>query len=53
MTRDIPSNTVAGGVPAHFIKEFDAFVEKRKGIAKRGDSVENLWDKFHFQRKTK
>lgn len=32
VTKDIPDNSVAGGVPARVFGDFDALVEKRKSI---------------------
>lgn len=52
VTKDIPSGTVAGGVPAQFICSFSSLVEKRKrGNSFASDGVDKLWKNFHEQRK--
>ena len=59
VTKDIPSNSIAAGVPAKVIGTFDKFAEKRKGriypenmgpvIGRRVDKEleEYMWDTFH------
>lgn len=50
VTRDIPSNSVAAGVPCRVIGTFDNWVEKRKKT--KDLSGEALWEEFYQQRKT-
>lgn len=45
VTKDIPSNCVAAGVPARVIGDFDTFVEKR-GKYVAPTSAEELWTDF-------
>lgn len=48
VTKDIPDNTVAAGVPCKPIGKFDEFVIKNKRIIKR--DKEEAWDWFYAQR---
>lgn len=54
VTKDIPDNSVAGGVPAKVIGSFDDLVRKRRAakvFAK--DGAEKLWEDFYEQRNKK
>ncbi len=46
VTKDIPDNSVAAGVPCRVIGDFDSFVEKRKKI-KAYDSADEYWEAFN------
>ncbi len=46
VTKDIPDNSVAAGVPCRVIGDFNDFVEKRKGIVAY-DSSEQYWEAFY------
>lgn len=46
VTKDIPDNCVAAGVPCRVIGDFDSFVEKRKKI-KAYDSADEYWEAFY------
>lgn len=53
VTKDIPDNTVVGGVPAKGIGSFEDLVEKRKSMkvfAK--DGAEKLWAEFYRNRES-
>lgn len=48
VTKDIPDNSVVGGIPAKFIESFETLVEKRKNLkvfAK--DGTDKLWQHFY------
>ena len=62
VNKDIPSNTVVGGIPAKVLGPFDKFVEKRKefNIENVADNnnmdisaacEEEMWKKFNDSRK--
>ena len=48
VTKDIPDNCVAAGVPCKVIGTFDSWVEKRR--ANENLSGDKLWDAFYEQR---
>lgn len=52
VTKDIPDNSVAGGVPARVIGTFEEVAEKRKGIkgSSYEDGMEAVWDNFNRKR---
>lgn len=45
VTKDIPDNSVAGGVPAKVIGSFDDLVDKRRKVEPYG-SAKDLWQRF-------
>lgn len=49
VTKDIPDNSVAGGVPCGVLGSFDAYAEKRRGQKHLSD--EDLWEEFNVKRK--
>lgn len=49
VTKDIPDNSVASGIPCRVTGTFDDFVEKRR--LGRGLQGEELWESFYAQRK--
>lgn len=64
VTKDIPSNSVAAGVPAKVIGTFDDFVAKRiawggydghqpplRGVSVPDDTAEYFWEKFEADRR--
>lgn len=46
VTRDIPDNSVAAGVPCRVIGKFDDLVEKRKSVVSY-DKAEEYWEEFY------
>lgn len=48
VTKDIPSNTIWGGVPARFIGRIEELIEKRKYVSAVGN--EEVWEDFKKQR---
>lgn len=48
VTKDIPSNSVAGGVPCKVIGSFGELVTKRLAVTKK--NAKELWDDFYGQR---
>lgn len=51
VTKDIPDNSVAAGVPCKVIGTFESWVEKRRANKKL--SGDEHWDAFYEQRKSK
>ena len=49
VTKDLPSNCVAAGIPCNVIKSFEGIVEKYKKCKKM--SIEELWSDFYEKRK--
>lgn len=49
VTKDIPDNSVASGIPCRVTGSFDNFVEKRR--QSRDLQAEELWNAFYEQRK--
>lgn len=51
ITKDIPDNSVAGGVPARVIGSFDSFVVKRKSYSEtKPETVDEIWQQFFKSR---
>ena len=46
VTKDIPDNSVAAGVPCRVIGRFDDLVEKRKSVVAH-DKADEYWDEFY------
>lgn len=46
VTKDIPDNSVAAGVPCRVIGKFDDLVEKRKNVVAH-DKAEEYWEEFY------
>lgn len=46
VTKDIPDNSVAAGVPCRVIGKFDDLVEKRKNVVAY-DKAEEYWEEFY------
>ena len=54
VSKDIPDNCVAGGVPARIIGNFDNLVEKRKNLkVSYRDGVDKIWQDFYEKRNKK
>lgn len=52
VTKDIPDNSVVGGIPAKVIGSFDSLVEKRRKTKTfTSDGPELIWQDFYNQRK--
>lgn len=58
ITKDIPNNSVVGGVPARVIMTFEEYLQKRKETDKNiiefdgtKQNEEKLWENFYEQRK--
>lgn len=52
VTKDIPDNSVVGGIPAKVIGSFDSLVEKRRKTKTfTSDGPERIWQDFNGQRK--
>lgn len=50
VTKDIPSNSIVGGIPAKVIGKFDDFVNKRRAINKNFQyDVDSIWSEFDNQ----
>ena len=49
VTKDIPDNSVAAGIPCKVIGGFDDFVKRRRGVS--GVADKNLWEVFCLSRK--
>lgn len=49
VNKDIPDNTVCGGIPARKLGDFDHLVEKRKAIGPY-ENAENHWKQFRDSR---
>lgn len=52
VTKDIPDNSIAAGIPCRVVGDFDKFAEKRKTVVLY-DDVNKYWDDFYAQRGTK
>ncbi len=51
VTKDIPDNSVVGGVPAKVIGDFDTFVKKRADYSlNKPDTISGIWDEFFARR---
>lgn len=46
ITKDIPDNSVAAGVPCRVIGKFEDLVERRKSVVAH-DKAEEYWDEFY------
>ena len=46
VTKDIPDNSVAAGVPCRVIGKFDDLEEKRKNVVAY-DKAEESWEEFY------
>lgn len=46
VTKDIPNNSVAAGIPCRVIGKFDDLVEKRKNVVAY-DKAEEYWEEFY------
>ena len=46
VTKDIPDNSVAAGVPCRVIGQFDDLVENHKNVVSC-DKAEEYWDEFN------
>ncbi|WP_289860646.1 hypothetical protein [uncultured Muribaculum sp.] len=54
VTKDIPDNSVAAGIPAKVIGDFDTLVEKRKNLQVNfRDGADKLWQDFYEKRNKK
>jgi maltose O-acetyltransferase len=49
VSKDIPDNCVAGGVPARMIGSFDSIVERRRNISVL-ESPDDEWKNFEARR---
>ena len=52
VTKDIPDNSVAAGIPCKVVGSFDDFVEKRKKVKVVHKDVNKYWEEFYEQRKS-
>ena len=48
VTKDIPDNSVAAGIPCKVVGSFEDFVEKRRNV--KDVDTEQLWEDFYKQR---
>lgn len=51
VTKDIPDNCVAAGIPCKVLGKFDEFAEKRKDVVLY-DDINKYWEDFYEQRQT-
>lgn len=52
VTKDIPDNSVAAGIPCRVIGKFDDLVEKRKNVVAY-DKTEEYWEEFYNKKAKK